>query len=90
MTNNVLEAWVVCHLSACTRVLLHHAMVWHWCPTRLLAASIVAALIIIVVVAALVGKVLRTLVFVCAAILYPISMFPLLCDHVSIHIGSDR
>jgi len=68
MTSNMLEAWVVSHLSACAGV--HHGVVRNWCSALLITASIVSRIFFIVVVSSttLVCKVLRSLVFVCAAI----------------------
>lgn len=75
MPDNVLKTRVMCHLAACAWV--HHAVVRHRCSSLLIAACIVARFFIVIVVSTtLVRKVLRALVLVCAAILFPISKYP--------------
>lgn len=74
MTNDVLEAGVVLHVAACTG--MHHGVVRYGCSSLLIAAysCILARILLIVVVPStrLVRKVLRSLVFVRAAILFPL------------------
>lgn len=77
MTSDVLEAWMMRHLSAWTwtraRAGMHHGlvMVWDGCSSLIITTSIVARVVFIVVVSAtsFVRKVLRSLVFMCAAVL---------------------
>lgn len=92
MANDVLEAWVMCHLPA--SAWMHYGVVRHWGSSLLLAARIVAhsVVIIVIVAAALVREVLRSFVFVCTAILSPISLLPTIdrCSWLSLHIGSGR
>lgn len=62
--SNMLEAWVICHLR------MHHRGIWS--PSVLVAAHVVSTLAILIVIVAsscLICKVLRPLVFMCAAIL---------------------
>lgn len=61
---------MVCHLR------MHHRMVRRRCPSLFSSPYVVASLFILVVVAPsmLICEVLRALVFVCAAILSPISI----------------
>jgi hypothetical protein len=64
--SNMLKTWVISHMCV-----LHHGMVWCWC-TPLFPAIVSSSsffVVVVITIAALVCEVLRSFVFVSAAVL---------------------
>jgi hypothetical protein len=87
--SNMLKTWVISHMCV-----LHHGMVWCWC-TPLFPAIVSSSsffVVVVITIAALVCEVLRSFVFVSAAVLYYCQLAYLIpsLDCLRLHIESDR